>query len=42
MQKFQREQNFRGVKSRPFGFESPALLDVEHQIASVEVLHDKE
>ena len=42
MQKFKRKQDLGGVKPCPVHFESPRLLNVEHEVAAVQVLHYEE
>ena len=42
MQKFKREQYLGGVKSCPVYIKSSRLLNVEHEVATVQVLHHEE
>ena len=42
VQEFQSGDDFGRVKPGPILFETPALLDVEHEIAAVQILHHEE
>ena len=42
VQKFKREQDLGGVEPRPVHVEPSGLLDVEHEVAAVQVLHHEE
>ena len=42
MQKFKREQDLGRVEPRPVHIKPPGLLNVEHEVAAVQVLHHEE
>lgn len=42
MQELESRNDFGGVEARARFREPPALLDVEHQVAAVQVLHHEE